>query len=264
VRVRTFVALGDSFTEGLDDPYGDGQFRGWADRVAERLALEEPGFRYANLAIRGRLLSQIVAEQVPVALRLGADLVSLAGGANDLLRGTDPARLGAQLDGAVRRLREGGSQVLLFLGADPARLPWGRRLAPRVHAFNAAVRRTATEFGTLLAEPGGGDAFAERRLWAPDRLHLSGDGHQLVADGVLKLLGVEPAAPAGVAPIPLEPVVPQRWAAERLEDLRWARDYGLPWVGRRLRGRSTGDGRGAKRPELLPFRLGAGDRPHSS
>jgi GDSL-like lipase/acylhydrolase family protein len=218
-------------------------------------------FRRRTLAIRGRLLSQIVAEQVPAALRLGAELVSLAGGANDLLRGKDPARLGAELDDAVRRLREQGSQVLLFLGADPSRLPWGRRLAPRIHAFNAVVRRTATEYGTLLAEPGGPETFADRRFWAPDRLHLSGDGHQVVADGVLRILGVEPAAPSGRAPIPLEPVVSQRWAAERLEDLRWARDYGIPWVGRRLRGRSTGDGRTPKRPELRPFRLDGGDRP---
>jgi lysophospholipase L1-like esterase len=255
VKVRTFVALGDSFTEGLDDPYGDGQFRGWADRVAERLALADPGFRYANLAVRGRLLPEIVAEQVPAALRLGADLVSLAGGANDLLRGTEPRRLGAQLDDAVGRLRAAGSQVLLFLGADASRLPFGRRLSPRIHAFNDEVRRVAADHGTLLADPGGPATFGERRFWSADRLHLSGEGHQLVADGVLAMLGVDPAARlTRDTPIPLEPVVPQSWADERLEDLRWARDHGLPWVGRRLRGRSTGDGRGAKRPELLPFR----------
>jgi lysophospholipase L1-like esterase len=252
VRVQTFVALGDSFTEGLDDPYGNGQFRGWADRVAERLAAEDPTFRYANLAIRGRLLSQIVAEQVPVALRLGADLVSLAGGANDLLRGTEPARLGRLLDDAVRQLREGGSQVLLFLGADASQLPWGRRLTPRIQA---AVRRTAAEFDALVAEPGRPEAFADRRFWSPDRLHLSGAGHQIVADGVLALLGVDPAGAPTPATIPFEPVVSRSWAVERLDDLRWARDYGLPWVGRRLRGRSTGDGRAPKRPELGPFRV---------
>jgi len=262
VKVRTFVALGDSFTEGLDDPYGDGRFRGWADRVAERLAGREPGFQYANLAIRGRLLSQIVSEQVPVTLKLRPDLVSLAGGANDLLRGTPPERLGAILDDAVRQLRENGSQVLLFLGADATRLPWGRRLSPRIQAFNEVVRRTAAEFDTLLAAPGGSDTFAAHRFWSPDRLHLSSDGHQIVADGVLTILGVEPGTPpapgGGQATIPLAPVLPQSWAAQRIDDLRWARDYGLPWVGRRLRRTSTGDGRVPKRPDLAPFQLDGG------
>jgi lysophospholipase L1-like esterase len=253
------VAVGDSFTEGLDDPYGDGQFRGWADRVAERLALDDPEFRYANLAVRGRLLTEIVAEQVPAALRLGADLVSLAGGANDLLRGSEPARLGAVLDDAVRRLRGGGSQVLLFLGVEATRLPLGQRLSPRIHAFNQAVRRTAAEYDTLVAIPGAGQPFADRRYWSPDRLHLSGDGHRLVAEGVLALLGVAPAEPpGGPGPIPLAPVVPQSWAAERLDDLRWARDYALPWAVRRVRRRSTGDGRTGKRPDLLPLRFDGG------
>jgi hypothetical protein len=180
--------------------------------------------------------------------------VSLAGGANDLLRGTDPARLGRMLDDAVRQLREGGSQVLLFLGADASRLPLGQRRTPKIRAFNDAVRRTAAEFDTLVAEPGRPDTFADRRFWSPDRLHLSGDGHQVVADGVLAILGIDPAtAPPPPATIPLEPVVSRSWAVERLDDLRWARDYGLPWVGRRLRGRSSGDGRAPKRPDLGPF-----------
>jgi lysophospholipase L1-like esterase len=272
--IRTFAALGDSYTEGLDDPYEDGGFRGWADRVAERLARDDPEFRYANLAIRGRLLREIIAEQVPVALRLKPDLVSLAGGGNDLLRGADPARLGALLREAVGKLRENGSQVLLFEGAEASRLPGGRRLTPRIQALNVHVRRAAAEFETLIAAPRGSDTFADRRLWGPDRLHLSSEGHQLVADGVLALLGVPPVEPAdpqapagaaapvdpaavmpGAAALTVHPGLPLSWAALRLDDLRWARDYGLPWVSRRLRGRSSGDGRTPKRPELTPFHL---------
>ena len=82
--IGAFVALGDSFTEGVGDPYPDGTgdrgshhpglcYRGWADRFAERLAAERlaadrPGLRYANLAVRGRLLGQVAAEQVPRAV----------------------------------------------------------------------------------------------------------------------------------------------------------------------------------------------------
>jgi lysophospholipase L1-like esterase len=63
----SFVAIGDSFTEGLNDAAPGGGFRGWADRLAGLLAAEYPGLRYANLAVRGKLLRQIVAEQVPAA-----------------------------------------------------------------------------------------------------------------------------------------------------------------------------------------------------
>lgn len=114
---RTFVAIGDSFTEGLNDPGKDGRFRGWADRVAERLATLNPEFRYANLAIRGKLLDQIVRDQVPAALEMKPDLISFCGGANDLLRpGSDPDRVAKTLARTVRELRRTGAEVLMFTG----------------------------------------------------------------------------------------------------------------------------------------------------
>src|SRR5512142_2623698 len=84
---RNFVAMGDSFTEGLDDPYPDGTYRGWADLVAARLAVESgPDFRYANLAIRGKVLDQLVDEQLDPTLAMRPDLISVAAGGNDVLR----------------------------------------------------------------------------------------------------------------------------------------------------------------------------------
>src|SRR5215469_12612420 len=116
--IASFVAIGDSFTEGMNDPAPGGGLRGWADRLAEVLALQEPGFRYANLAVRGKLLRQIVSEQVPAAVELlqdapGPRLVSIAGGGNDLLRpGGDPDTLAEVFDGAVARLRAESDRVL--------------------------------------------------------------------------------------------------------------------------------------------------------
>jgi len=51
--ISSFVAIGDSFTEGLHDPDPAGGYLGWADRVAGTLSERRSGFRYANLAIRG-------------------------------------------------------------------------------------------------------------------------------------------------------------------------------------------------------------------
>ena len=66
-------------------PNGAG-FRGWADRLAEQLAAVNPDLLYANLAIRGRKLPQIRAEQLEPALKLEPDLASVLGGVNDILR----------------------------------------------------------------------------------------------------------------------------------------------------------------------------------
>ena len=102
---QTFVALGDSFSEGVGDPRADGSWRGWADRAAERMAASSPGLRYANLAIRGKVLAQVIEDQVPAAVAMRPDLISLAAGGNDLLRpGTDPDVLAQPFNDAVERL----------------------------------------------------------------------------------------------------------------------------------------------------------------
>src|ERR1700712_3009068 len=96
-----YVAIGDSFTEGIGDPepQSPGGHRGWADRVAEGLAEGTDDFAYANLAIRGRLLNQIADEQVDAALELKPDLISVSAGGNDIIRpGTDPDDISARFE----------------------------------------------------------------------------------------------------------------------------------------------------------------------
>src|SRR6187397_2071644 len=69
VSFQRYVAIGDSFTEGVGDPdpTRPNGLRGWADRVAEVLAQQTDDFGYANLAIRGRKLDAILAEQIEPA-----------------------------------------------------------------------------------------------------------------------------------------------------------------------------------------------------
>src|SRR5450432_2993133 len=106
--IGSFVALGDSFTEGLSDLGPDGSgFRGWADRFADAAAEITPGFRYANLAVRGKVVREIATEQVPRVLAMRPDLVSVAAGGNDLLRPrADQDALAQAFDDIVARLRE--------------------------------------------------------------------------------------------------------------------------------------------------------------
>jgi lysophospholipase L1-like esterase len=252
-RFGSYVALGDSFTEGMDDARGDGTYRGWADLVARRLAGEVDGFRYANLAIRGKLLEPVIADQLPVAVDMKPDLVSFAAGGNDALRRRfDPELVGAAYDGAVARLQASGADVVLFTPADgTGHLPARNYLLGRVHALMAIVRRVAEERGAILVDLYGDEPLRDRRMWSVDRLHLSAAGHHRVAAHVIEALGVAPD-PAWRAALPA--ALPAGWVDGRREDLQWAVGHLAPWIGRRLRGRSSGDNITAKRPELDSYR----------
>ncbi|HEX6074936.1 MAG TPA: SGNH/GDSL hydrolase family protein [Micromonosporaceae bacterium] len=245
----SYVAIGDSFTEGLDDPLDDGTYRGWADLVATRLAACRPDLRYANLAVRGRLLDAVIGEQVPLALEMGPSLVSFCAGGNDMLRpGFDLERVHEKLDQVVGRFAAAGSHVVMFTAADVTTVLPGL-LRRRVSGLNDVIRVVAATHGATLVELWQHDGFRDARMWSEDRLHLSRYGHQRVASLVLDALGeeCEPGWRAALPPLP-----PARWLAARQADLRWARQHFTPWLRRRLAGRSSGDAVRPKRPRLAP------------
>ena len=253
----SFVAIGDSFTEGLNDAASGGGFRGWADRLAGQLAAQYPGLRYANLAVRGKLLREIVAEQVPLAAAMSPGLVSLGGGGNDILRpGADPDTLAELFDAAVARLQGAGAQLLIFSVCDPATFPVIRLLRGRIAAYTMHLRAIADARGCYLVDLWSMRFLRSPSAWSADRLHLTAQSHQRVALRAAEVLGVPvtedwrvPAA-AEVAGPSVAPMTRADWLAARREDVRWAREYLGPWVNRRLHGTSSGDGRTAKRPAL--------------
>ncbi|MGY1770619.1 SGNH/GDSL hydrolase family protein [Blastococcus sp. SYSU D00813] len=238
-----FVAVGDSFTEGVGDELADGAVRGWADLVAGGLAAATgEAVDYANLAVRGRLLEPIVTEQVPAALALDPPptLLTFNGGGNDVMRpGVDPARLLALTEQAIRRVLEAGVRLVLVSGADPSdRLPLGRTVRRRAAQLTGGLAELAARHGVTFV-----DAFADTELhrgvyWSADRLHLGPAGHRRVASLVLAALGHDVAASA----VDPAPEAPRRALAEA----RYYREHVLPWVGRHLRGRSSGDLRTGK------------------
>jgi lysophospholipase L1-like esterase len=256
----SFVAIGDSFTEGLNDAAPGGGYRGWADRLAGLIAVEHPGLRYANLAVRGRLIRQIVAEQVPAAVAMSPGLVSLAAGGNDIIRpGGDPDTLAEIFDSAVARLRASGARVLMFTGADLVGFPVMRLLRGRIAAYNMHLRSIADARGCDLVDLWSMRFLRELSAWSPDRLHLTSQSHQRVALRACEVLGVPVTEDWRVSAAdddyrPLAAIAAPRgpWLAARREDARWAREYLAPWVNRRLHGTSSGDGVTAKRPALTP------------
>jgi lysophospholipase L1-like esterase len=258
---RRFVALGDSFTEGIGDPDAGspGGYRGWADRVAQELSHGAPGFAYANLAIRGRLLAQIRDEQLQPALELKPDLVSLCAGGNDVLRpGGDPDALAAQIDEMLIPLTTSGATVLLFTAPDIGNTPILGSVRGKAAIYNENLRLVAADHDAVIADLWALRELHQPRMWAPDRLHFSPLGHHTIAMMVLDTLNVTHR----LKPLETRPPEPKTWRAARREDLVWARTQFAPWVLRRLRHQSSGDGISAKRPLALPFALGtvgAGD-----
>ncbi|MFD3539830.1 SGNH/GDSL hydrolase family protein [Streptomyces sp. NPDC058662] len=257
-RHTSYVAVGDSFTEGMSDLLPDGSYRGWADLLAARLAAREPDFRYANLAVRGKLIGQIAEEQAPVAAAMRADVVTLVGGLNDTLRPkVDMGRVRYHLESAVELLAPSCRQLVLM--RSPGRNgPVMERFRPRMEELFGIIEGLAARHGALVVDLYGAPALADPRMWDVDRLHLTAEGHRRVAEAVWQALGL-PAEQDWRTELPAS--LPPGWALRRAQDLSFARQHLLPWVGRRLTGRSSGDGRPAKRPELLPFGAPAEEQP---
>lgn len=259
-----YVAMGDSFTEGIGDPEADspGGHRGWADRVAEELSRGRDDFAYANLAVRGRLLQQIVDQQLAPCLSLKPDLVTLSAGGNDLIRpGGDPDVLAEKLDSVVQILSLSGATVVLFNGPDTGSSVLGR-IRSKVAIYNENLRTVAARHDAIIADMWSLRQLTDPRMWDPDRLHFSPLGHHTIAAMVLDSLNVQHT----LEPLSPKPLPPRSWREARSGDLVWAREHFMPWVVRRLRHRSSGDGITAKRPLPGPVfgpgvPLGSGEGP---
>ncbi|UGB36595.1 SGNH/GDSL hydrolase family protein [Microbacterium sp. cx-55] len=243
-----YVAIGDSFTEGVGDELPDGTVRGWADIVAQGWAdaVGEP-ISYANLAIRGKLVWPIVEEQLEPALALRPTHLSFNGGGNDMLRPrTTIAHVADAFTRVLERCDAEGVRVILLSGANPsAHLPMGRLVQRRGDELSVAVvDRIAGRDDVFRALNWPDDELSRPDYWSEDRLHMNSRGHHRVAARVLTSLGHTP---------------PHDWwslteedRSVRLRGAAYYRTHVGPWVRRRLTGRSSGDGRLPKFGQWTP------------
>lgn len=246
-----FVALGDSFTEGVGDPdpTRPNGLRGWADRVAEVLAARTDDFGYANLAIRGRKLDGVIAEQVPPAVALAPDLITVYAGGNDILRPqVNIDSLVERYDAALADLAATGARLCVFTAFDPGGSAIFRPLRGRFAIYNEMVRWSADKHGATIVDFWRIRELRDARYWDNDRLHLGPLGHHRIATEVLDILDV--SHDLGVADLPLAAALSRRSAWG--ENSTWARESLAPWVHRRITGRSSGDTVFPKRPGLAP------------
>ena len=255
---QRFIVCGDSYSEGMTDEVVDGKFRGWADRVADVMAQAHPDFTYVNLAIRGKLLGQVVEDQVPVALQYvtgKVTLVSFHAGAKDALRpGYQPGTAIPMYAEAVRRIAKSGATIMLFTvlertgnkgkGAEI----WEKRFSE----FNKGVRAIGAEVGAIVVDANQEAFFSDRRFLAFDRLHLNAEGHNRCAQAVLEKLDL-PFDSGWRTPLP--PAKKTPWVVEKGVTVAWFFVFALPWILRRIQGKSSGDGRSAKYPTPVKWPL---------
>ena len=253
-NLSQFIALGDSLTEGLSDKYPDGTYRGWADRVADEMSKHSTDFRYANLAVRGKLIEQVVSEQLQSALpwmRQPQTLVTFHAGANNVLRPKfEPEKVFETYQNAVAKISETGAKLLLFtvreVGEPKTKTQhyWNQRFGP----FNENVKQVAHQFGATVMDANSREVFGDPRMLAADRLHLSSEGHRRVAAAVLSAIDLphdsdwqDEMPPIRQAPAPIRAI----------GSVAWGVGFLVPWAARRITGKSSGDGRTAKHSELI-------------
>ncbi len=237
MRFSRYVAIGDSSTEGLEDPYPDGGYRGWADRLAEQLAAAQPEpLEYANLAVRGLRLAEIRDTQFAAALDLQPDLMTIFGGVNDVLsRVCDFALVRTHLAAMFGQARARGVTVLTFTMPDPSAInPLGRRLRPRMFLLNDIIRAEADRHGVLMVDFQQYPVTEDPRLWYDDRLHGNALGHERVAAALAWRLGVDGADDSWSTPLDVDR--PAKRVRQQLAgDVNWAVHHYVPWLSRTLR-----------------------------
>ena len=259
--VTRLVCVGDSFTEGVhDDLRSDHRFLGWSDRLARGLAQASAtrgeSVAYANLAVRGKLLDQIAELQVPAALALDPDILTIHAGANDVLRpSTDLDSLIARYDSVIAGVTSPSLTVVMFtsIGRAGGTGRLANSLAERFGRYNAGIREISARYETVLVDLERIPVLADRRMWHEDRLHLNRDGHARVAAACLDALGVRDSVILGgpdawwTTSLPTDTQGSMRKAQS---DATWVVNHLVPWVVRRLRGVSSGDSITAKQPSL--------------
>ncbi|WP_326589596.1 SGNH/GDSL hydrolase family protein [Streptomyces sp. NBC_01294] len=248
-----YVALGDSQTEGLGDGDDTVGLRGFADRFAGHLAAVNPGLQYANLAVRGRLAGQVRAEQLGPALALRPDVATVVAGVNDMLRPRfDAEEVAGHLEEMFAALTAAGAHVVTVTFPDLGKVvPLARPVGARIADLNDRIRAAAARHGVTVAETARPAAVADPRMWTEDRLHASSLGHERIAAALAHAIGLPGSDDSWTHALP--PRAAATGGSALAAELRWAAAFLGPWLGRRLRGRSSGDGRTAKRPALLPL-----------
>ena len=225
----TFVVLGDSAAYGTGDEIKAGQFRGWAGFLAD--AFQE-GCDYFNYSRPGAKSSEVLAIQLPKALRQNPDICAVIVGGNDLLRNNfDPVLLYNNLRSCCQQLLAMGSEIIMVELHDPnqlLKLPKLMRqvLGRRVNAVNAVYRKVALEFEIVTVKTRAINNVHDRKNWHIDRMHPGPQGHFMLARNIADQLRKRGWAIS----LPYQLTITHR---SRSEKITWLLRNGTPWFFKR-------------------------------
>lgn len=168
----TIVAVGDSLTEG----YGLDESRAYPAILERKLAAAGYDYRVVNAGISGETSSGALS-RIDWILTLNPRIVILETGANDGLRGIDPALTEKNIDAIVRRLKEQGVTVVLAGMKMVGNLGWQFTEA-FAGIYPAVARRNDLILIPFFLEGVAGDPGKNQ----PDGIHPTADGYRIVVD----------------------------------------------------------------------------------
>jgi lysophospholipase L1-like esterase len=214
-----YVAIGASETVGAG---GEEPLREAWPQVLFRTALP-PGAAFVNLAIPGTTVAGALQRELPYAIELRPDLVTIWLNVNDLVAGVTAERYERALSRLVSKLRAGGVKEVLIANTPPLihlpayrscrpnpppggppcfadeALPAPREVSELVDRYNESIERVAAREGATVVDLHERArallrAGAMRRLVSADGLHPSAAGHRDVAAAFAEALRSPPGA----------------------------------------------------------------------
>lgn len=189
-----YVALGDSFTEGVGDPVDGFATHGAVDLLAAALRRTSPDIRFTNLAQRGLVVAEIRQQQLEAALRLRPDLVSVVAGANDIMTGRfNVTGWEEEFRTLYEALTQAGAAVISanipeFAILRTLKEPLQRRLKTNIARGNAVIEHLAAQYGVILVDARSISTRSDREDWSADGVHLNARGYFKFAQETLKML----------------------------------------------------------------------------
>ncbi|MEC0093493.1 SGNH/GDSL hydrolase family protein [Paenibacillus macquariensis] len=190
---KHFVALGDSFTEGIGDTVEGAELKSWVDRFAH---LHTPELQYTNLAKRGLVTHEVRLKQLEQALALQPDLVSLIAGANDILKGRwnrDEYKTDMEL--MINRLHKSGADIIIANLPDfTVRLPLPVEQQHVVKAqlieANEIIQSLSNEYKLYHIDCWNHPMAKDNTLWSKDLIHPNSRGYRVIAETIFNHVSV--------------------------------------------------------------------------
>lgn len=203
--------------------------------------------------MRGHRIADVLGDQLPSALSMKPDLITICIGMNDVTRpGRAFGAALADLDTVYATLADSGATVVTTMFPDISQiLPVGRLVAGRVHRINAVIQAAAQRYGFRLVDLFHAASVREPDTWSADRVHGSAKGHRLFAAAAAEALGLPGSDHTWAAP-GAETEQPT-FRSRAVSQVSWTRNMLVPHLWGQLRGMSSGDGRAPRRPQLTPL-----------